>query len=299
MYIVLVFVLGAAFCAGWYLDNEIPGGFGAFWWLGLVVAWFIVVLSPALRQARYRVLMVSVAAIVLGIIILFYDATMGTYLSGVVLLLMLLLARHLGGGAGGRAPTWAALAIALSLTWMPIPLNQVTIKLPNLSAGTYLSLYATPDREPLQDGRFFNRLDDHQELLVGLGTQIWLDYPFPAPLLRVDILREKIVIRIMAISYESRIAYLDLPLLSVEGEALMGLKDSGLGAAFGTQMEKGRLMIDRLQVDNPAWIELPDLDNQQVSLKNRIVVILVRVLVWLIVAAGLLLWSPFLMRRRA
>ena len=225
----------------------------------------------------------------------FYDATMTTYLSGSVMLLMGLFGRRLGGESRGKTTFILAGAVALSLVWMPVPLNRVTVGLPNLSAGTYLTLQTTPDQEPLPDGRFFNRLDNHQELIVGLGTQIWVDYPHEPPLLRVDILREKIVIRILSIRYESRIAYLDLPMGSIEGEALMQLKDSGLGEPFGKQMEKGRLLIDGLSVEGPAWIQLPDPSGLPISMAERTMVVLVRLLVWLIVAAGILLWSPFLM----
>jgi hypothetical protein len=297
VYSILVIVVGAALAAGHYLDNDIPGGFGAWWWVGLVAAWLVAGFSGMLRQAPYRVPIAVIAGLLLGLIIRFYDATMTAYLSGAVMLFALLLGRRLAGGQAGRAAALVTLGVAISLTWMPVPLNRVTVKLPNLSAGTYLSLYTAPDRKPLQDGRFFNRLDDHQELIVGLGTQIWFGTPHDAPLLKVDILREKIVLRFISVRYETRIAYLDLPLFSLEGEELMRLADSGIGQPFGLQMEKNRLLIDRLRVDNPAWIQLPHMDDHALPLKNHAAVILIRLLVWLIVVLGLIRWSPLPMGR--
>ena len=298
MNVLVSLIFATAIAAGHWLESDLAMGAGWFWWGGLVAGYLLVCLWQPAQLHRFRLPITGVSGLLLLGVVYFYDATMTIYLSGVILLFVWILTRWLDGSSLGRQRLIGVIVlVSLSLLVLPVPINRITVKLPNLSAGTYLTIYASPEQEPGLDSVFFNRLDDHQELLAGLGTQIWFTQETAAPLLKIDILREKIVVRILSITYETRVAYLDLPLFSVEGEALLQLSDSGLGQPFQHGMEKNRLLIENLAVDKPAWIQLPPMEAHSLSAKDHAVIVLVRLLVWLIVALALLKWTPLSRRR--
>ncbi len=298
MYFLLVIVIAAALGAGSNLDNDIPDGVGAWWWIAMVAAWLGLGFSAAMRDSEWRTPIVLGSGLVMGLAIWLTDATMTTFISGVALLFALLLARWSGGGTsrGTAYVVWGFVALALVL--MPVAMNSITLKLPNLSGGTYLTLYSQPDEKPLWDGRYYNRLDNHNEVYAGLGIQTWLGYPHDAPLLRIDILREGIVLRIISVTYEARLGFLDLTLMKLEGEDLMQLESSDLSPSIQRQMRRNMLLIDQIPFEEPGWIRLPPLDETNIPWQSHAMAIAVRLLFWLILALGLFYWSPAAMERK-
>lgn len=293
MTLITSLILAAILGGGYWLDSDISSIPGRFWWGGLVAAYLLLGLSR--RYWRHPLALPLIAGA--GLVMLgagwFYDDMMTAYVSGAVMLFIVVVVRHLCGWSNNRRlPLAITGLVALSLVLLPVSVNRITVKLPNLSGGSYLTIATSPNQAPRTDARFFNRLDYHQELHAGLGTQIWFGQEHDPPLLRIDILREKIVIRIISIIYETRVAYLDLPLFTLEEKDLLRLTDSGLGQPFRHQMENDVLLIDNLIVDRPAWIQLPHMEDHDLPLVSRLAVILARLLIWSMIAFAILRWVP-------
>jgi hypothetical protein len=297
VYIFLTALSTLVLCVGLWLDNEILSPVLRFWWLAIVAGYLAVCLLPPMTRLRVRwklPMMVTGGVVILGIIVLF-DDTLTIYLTGVVLLFILLFAEYLDidteAGKSSSSISLVAL-VAFALLILPVAINRVVVKLPNLSADTYLTVYSTLNEQPDVNAVFSNLIDDHLELTVGLGTQFYFQQPHEAPLLKIEILREGIVVRILSISYQSRIAYLSLPLFHIEGDALERLVISSKGNRFNMEMEGNRLLVNQLELTTPVWIQLPHMDSHKISLKNHALAVLVRWLVWLIICFALIKWCP-------
>ncbi|MGB5709078.1 MAG: hypothetical protein WBM41_19890, partial [Arenicellales bacterium] len=248
-YKALVLLFSAVLCAGFWSDNTIHSLIPRFWWLTVVAAYGLLCLgSPILRlHSRWQILISATCGFLMLLSLLIFDDVITLYLCGAILLFGSLSALYLLNTPDVRSirPHLGVVAlIAAGLLILPIAVNRVVIKLPNLSAGTYLTLQASRDRKPGLSAQFFNRIDDHHELTVNLGTQLYFQQSHDAPLLRVDILRDKIVVRILSIRYDTRLAYVYLPLFEISGDSLSALEAADTNASFGLKMEPGRLLID-------------------------------------------------------
>lgn len=227
--------------------------------------------------------------------ILIFDDVITLYLCGAILLFGSLAVLYLLNTPDGRSirpHLGVAALIAIGLLILPIAVNRVVVKLPNLSAGTYLTLHAFGDSKPGLSAQFFNRVDDHHELTVNLGTQLYFQQSHDAPRLRVDILRDKIVVRILSIRYDTRLAYVYLPLFEISGDSLSALEAADMNASFRLKMEPGRLLIDRLDVTTPVWIQLPHMEKHVMTTGQTAAVLSARLLLWILICFGLISWAP-------
>lgn len=268
-----------------------------FWWVTVVAAYGLLCLgSPILRlHSRWQFLISATCGSLMLLSLLIFDDVITLYLCGAILLFGSLAALYLLNTPVGRSirPHLGVVAlIAVGLLILPIAVNRVVVKLPNLSAGTYLTLHASGDSKPGLSAQFFNRIDDHHELTVNLGTQLYFQQSHDAPQLRVDILRDKIVVRILSIRYDTRLAYVYLPLFEISGDSLSALEEADMNASFGLKMEPGRLLIDRLDVATPAWIQLPHMEIHAMTTGQTAAALSARLLLWLFICIGLISWAP-------
>ena len=282
-----------ALVAAFLLNNAIPGQIGRYWWLPLLAAFIYLCLRPRCRllPPRHRATTILSSAAAIGFVVWYFDDTMAAFMVGAILLFVLLLAHHITGHKSPPQKKESAVIlglVGLSLIWLPISVNRIEVTLPNLSADTYLTLYQSSTDKPAMDARFYNRIDDHLQLTVGLGTQIYFDHPHPAPLLEIEILRQRIVVRIISISYQYRIAYLDMELLNLSGDALTQLQPARPDADFRLQMEREVLLVDHLTTNQSARIQLPTLPQQRLPLGSQVLICLVRLMVWLIIGFAMI-----------
>ena len=296
MYLFLVLLSAIALSAGFWLDNPILHPVLRWWWVFLVAAFIVVSLQSPLRSQppAHRNLIVLCCAGSMMAFILFTSSTMLIYLAGTILLLAWIVATRLNRTVANVAqgsPWLLIVLIAIALGLLPIAINRVQVRLPNLSAGTLLTLYQSSDDSPLLDAQFYNRINDHQEIVASLGTEILFQQPHDAPLLQIQILRPKIVVRLVSIEYETRLAYYRLPLFRLTGERLLQLQVAEQSAPFNMQMDHGRLLIDQLSTSHPAMIQLPHMDDHSIPYSSRAVVVGARILLWLMICFGLMKWA--------
>ena len=280
-----------------FVDNSISGPLGWLWWIPLLIGyiWLCFGASFAAISNPWRTGFAVVAGLLMFLIVLIYEDTLTIYLCGAILLFFHLAARYFtkdGPITSGRYQSAMILLVVISLLFLPVSVNRVVVKLPNLSAGTYLTLYNYGDKRAGPGRQFFNRIDNHHELNVSLGSQLYFQQPHEPPRLRIDIIRDKIVVRILSIRYDTRLAFLYLPLFEISGDSLSVLESVDASAPYRLTMEQNNLLIDRLETENPAWIQLPHMVHHTLSIEDHVKVLLTRLLVWLIVCFGLIRWAP-------
>lgn len=279
------------------LDNSIDGPVAWIWLVPIVIGYtlFCFGASVAAISNPWRLFFVIASGLLMSLVVLIFNDTLTIYLCGVILLSFHLAAVYSRKGGlltSNRFELIVILLVATSLLLLPVAINRVVVKLPNLSAGTYLTLYNDGDKSAGPGRQFFNRIDNHHELNVSLGSQLYFQQPHEPPRLRIDILRDKIVVRILSIRYDTRLAFLHLPLFNISGNSLESLKPVGVDATYRLQMEQNNLLIDHLDTVSPAWVQLPHMDHHTVSIRDHVKVMLARLLVWLIVCFGLIKLAP-------
>ena len=295
---ILIAVAVICLCAGFWADNEIHSLLFRFWWLPLVAAYVIVCRSRELEsltgQWRNAIVIGLVAAILLGIY--FFDDTLKVYISGVLLLFSYTLIRYLSPDQtdSKRLGAGLILLVALSMILLPVAINRIVVKLPNLSGGTTLTLIDSDFGKPGIDAEFFNQGDDHYELTVNLGSQIYVQQQHIAPLLEIDILRPDIVVRVLSISYQSRLGYLDIPLFELTGNALMSVSvtDTANGNLAGLSMDRERLLISQLVPDLTTRLQLPHMQGHFFSVVQQATLVAARLIIWLLICLVLFRWAP-------
>jgi hypothetical protein len=285
------------------IDSSIIGFVGWLWWIPLVIGYiWLCVKSPVVHLSpHWRFIVAFGCGVMMMLIALVYDDILTIYLCGVTILFGFLAARYLDPDSvisSSRFQITVMVLVTISLLILPVSINRVIVKLPNLSAGTYLTLYDSIKKDADLSAQFFNRIDDHHELTVSLGSQWYFQQPHQAPRLRIDILREKIVVRILSIRYDARLAFLHLPLFEISGDSLSVLEAVEPGAPYRLQMEQNNLLVDRLEPGKPAWIQLPHMDDHTLSVWDHAKVLLVRALLWLMVCFGMISWAPVVWKRR-
>jgi len=284
-------------------DNTIVGPIGWLWWIPLVIGyiWLCAKTSVLRLPPHWRSIVAFGCGFVMMLTALIYDDILKIYLCGVIILFGFLAARYLDPDSdisSSRFQITVMVLVTISLLVLPVSINRVVVKLPNLSAGTYLTLYDSSEKNTDLSAQFFNRIDDHHELTVSLGSHWYFQQPHQAPRLRIDILRENIVVRILLIRYDARLAFLYLPLFEISGDSLSVLETVENSAPYRLQMEQNNLLIDRLEPDRPAWIQLPHMDDHTLSIWDHAKILLVRFLLWLMVCFGMISWAPILRKRR-
>ena len=281
---------------GFILDAE-TGGYAQFWWVPIL----FILLTAAIWQPFQNLSTVLHLAVSGGItftllgIIVFLDDTMTIYLVGAILLFGLLGIRYYNGKIQKvlrKEIILVFLAIMLSLIWLPISINRVVVTLPNLSAGTYITIHKSMDDKPILDSRFYNYIDDHLRLPIHLGTQIYFQSPHDAPLLSIETLRERIVIRILSISYQYRLGFADLSFFEMDGEGLLALEQLNPNAAYRLQMDENALLIDNLNTEKPALVQLPHMDDHNISILEGLLVRAARVVFWCVICFALIFLCP-------
>lgn len=304
IYFVTIVLISILLLIGFWLDNEIDSPIFRFWWLPLIAAYIGLCVRPQLASMPiiWGFLLGAGSGCMILVILVAFDDTLTVFLSGVVILFCHLALEYLGDNASSAPARFKFLTlvlVAISLLILPISVNRVVVILPNLSAGTYLKLHGPEEELADLSAQFFNRIDYHHELTVSLGSQWYFQHPHQAPRLRIDILRDKIVVRIISIRYDTRLAFLHLPLFEISGQSLMLLQAVDKGAPIRLRMEGDNLLIDRLTTDTPGWIQLPHMENHTLSSENHFLILLVRLAVWLLVCFGLIGWSPAAPRMRS
>ena len=296
-YFVTIVLISLLLLIGYWLDNEILSPIFRLWWLPLIAAY--VGLSVRAKQSDlsklWKYLIAGGSGCLMLLTLFLFDDILTIYLSGGVVLFCHLTIEYLCNDtspARDRSMLVTIVLVAISLTILPVSVNRVVVTLPNLSAGTYLTLHESEEDVADLSAQFFNRIDDHHELTVSLGSQWYFQQPHQAPRLRIDILRDKIVVRLISIRYDTRLAFLHLPLFEISGDSLKSLEAIDGDASIRLHMERDKLLIDRLETDKPAWIQLPHMENHTLSSANYFLIWLVRLTLWLLICFGLISWSP-------
>ena len=297
LYVLMVALIASLLVVGFWIDNEIISPISRLWWLPLIAAYAGLTMGSrfALLPIPLRSSIAGGCGLLMLLTLTIFDDILTIYLCGATILFCHLAAVFLvknGSPPSARLMFVIIVLIAVSLFILPVSINRVVVKLPNLSAGTYLTLHESERASADLSAQFFNRIDDHHELTVDLGAQLYFQQPHQSPLLRIDIHRDKIVLRILSIRYDTRLAFLHLPLFEISGESLLSLQVIDKGAPIRLQLERQKLLIDRLEVDNPGWVQLPHMDIHTISGKNHFLILLVRLIVWIIVCFGLISWAP-------
>jgi len=291
---ILVAFFAAVLGVGFWLDNAILHPILQFWWLFLVAAYLL--LCVQLPESRHRFilpsLIVTTTAALTLLSIWLLDDVMTIYVVGAVFLI--------ASGVGNYAAAYPGTAvnqvvnrplvilIALTLVILPVSVNRILVKLPNLSAGTTLTLLENRNAVANLDARFYNRINDKLEIEVYLGSQFYVDQPHELPQLKIETGINKVVVRLLSISYEHRLAYVDLPLFELKEEGLLTLAPTDESAPIEMALDRIFLLMTGFKVGDPILLQLPDMGDQEVSLGNRALIVLFRLLLWGMICFALL-----------
>jgi len=295
---ILVAFFAAVLGVGFWLDNAILHPILQFWWLFLVAAYLL--LCVQLPESRHRFilpsLIVTTTAALTLLSIWLLDDVMTIYVVGAVFLI--------ASGVGNYAAAYPGTAvnqvvnrplvilIALTLVILPVSVNRILVKLPNLSAGTTLTLLENRNAVANLDARFYNRINDKLEIEVYLGSQFYVDQPHELPQLKIETGINKVVVRLLSISYEHRLAYVDLPLFELKEEGLLTLAPTDESAPIEMALDRIFLLMTGFKVGDPILLQLPDMGDQEVSLGNRALIVLFRLLLWGMICFAITVWLP-------
>jgi len=293
----LVAIFTVALGAGFWFDNAITHSYLQFWWVPLVAAY--VLLCTQLPTTVHRVLspatIASTAAILVLLSIWVFDDVLTVYLTGAIYLIAWGVAVYAANPgmiqSTSHNRTLVALII-LTLVILPISVNRIQITLPNLSAGTTITLHESVEVTPDLDARFHNRLNDKFEIEAYLGSQIYFQQPHDAPMLEIETSLNKVVVRLMTISYQHRLAYLDLPLFELRGDDLLKIEVTEEGARVNAERDRAFLLLTGFEPGKPVWLQLPHMQHHDIALSNHALIVLYRVLLWLIICFAISVWLP-------
>lgn len=294
MYVLLVILFAAAGSVAFWMDSQISHSPLQFWWLAIVAAYLLNCLDIALRDLgpRVRLLLAACSGLLILVCIHLFDDLLTAYLCATALVVSNLAGWHLEtvqGAKQNRVTSVVLAMLVIALVLLPLSINRVEVRLPNLSAGTSLTLVTDSDERPSLDAEFVNRTDDHLPLTTYLGTQIYPGEGQSAPRLRIDIIRDFIVVRIISIRFQSHIGFIDTTLFGAELERLI---ETNKDAGYAMEMEGESLLITGLEVGQPAMIQLPAVDTYRFSLKERILSTVIRLLLLALIWYAVLAWAP-------
>ncbi len=286
-------MIGASF---WF-DNAITHPILQFWWLLLVAAYVACCLTLPESVHRFisRIQIAVVSAVFVLTSIWVFDDIMTIYFSGVILLVSWGLGAYAATANGLQTDALnrtVMVLVSVALVILPVSVNRILVKLPNLSAGTSITLYESEGITPNLDDRFYNRMNDKLEIEVYLGSQIYFEQPHEAPKLKIETSIAKVVVRLLSISYQHRLAYMDLPLLELTGEELLQVKLSERGGTVDMEMDRIFLLLSGFKVGEPVWLTLPSLESIELDTMNRLLIGFFRLLLWLVICFATSVWLP-------
>ncbi|MGI9319027.1 MAG: hypothetical protein ACR2QW_17000, partial [bacterium] len=145
VYKSLVALIALALLIGFWQDNSIGSSLSLLWWIPIIVAYLYLCLNSPISHLppRLQYAVAGVSGVLILLSLYLFDDVLTVYLAGAIILFGLLVTRYLldGDRSGSRRSQLAVvLLIAGSLLFLPVSVNRVVVKLPNLSAGTYLTL---------------------------------------------------------------------------------------------------------------------------------------------------------------
>ncbi len=298
MFNILVAFFAAALGVGFWLDNAILHPILQFWWLLLVAAFLLLCIQ--LPESRHRFIQPPLIVATTGVLALLsiwlLDDVMTIYVVGAIFVT--------AAGVGNYTATYPGtgfnqvidkplmILIAITLVILPVSVNRILVKLPNLSAGTSITLLENKEAIADLDARFYNRINDKLEIEVYLGSQFYIDQPHEVPLLKIETGINKVVVRLLSISYEHRLAYVDLPLFELKEERLLDLQLVSDSAPVEMEIDRIFLLMSGFKVGDPVLLQLPHMDSHEVSLGNRLLIVVFRLLLWAIVCFSVVVWFP-------
>ena len=297
MYPVLIAILATVIGIGFWIDNEITHPIMQFWWLALPLA--CLVSYRTLPEygvtwiGRTSVAIISALLIILCLVAL--DDLMVIYLVGVICLVTCCTSDYMVGESsdrGNASVVAVVIAVLLTLLVLPVSVNRILVKLPNLSAGTTLTLSESRDQLPKLDARFYNSINDHLEIETYLGSQYYLGQDYQPPLLRIDTTIKKVVIRLLSISYQHRLAYVDLPLFEIEDEDFSRVEIAENSGPARLGKDRIYLLVDKMVPGESVWLQLPGIEGLKISLLDRALVVIFRWLFWGMLVLAILVWAP-------
>ena len=296
---ILAIILALLQAAFFYSENEIQHAVYQFWWLPIVVIYLAFALKWLQNEQgnRLAAIVIVIAAGLLPVILgwLFHD-TMTTYLSGAWFLILAAIYFYLHSTERAEAVKYYRLTgalITISLILLPISINRISVKLPNLSADSYFAVYQSVDKKPIQSAHYFQRIDDHEDLKFYLVTQVYFEQPHEPPLLQLKIGREHIRILIQEIRYEYAVGFFKLSLFKMIGGELDQIKlaPESDPARFEVPPRIGAI-IDQFKVGDTVWLQLPHMAEHEIELQQQAAVRVVRFLFWLLIWGAIIVWRP-------
>lgn len=297
MFLILVACFATALGAGFWFDNAIAHSVYQYWWVWLVLGYIVFCwqLPKTSHRSINRMLIATVSAAILLLVIWYFDDVMTIYVTGIVYLTAWGVGCYSTSSRDGQFSTLnrpVTVLVTIALIVLPISINRILVKLPNLSAGTTIALQESESSKPDLDAIFYNRINDKFEIEVYLGSQIYFQQPHETPKLKIETTIPKVVVRLLSVSYQHRFAYLDLPLFELTEDDLLRLELTSDGVSVEIVRDRIFLLLSGFQVNEPVWLKLPHMESHEINLANQGLIVFFRVLIWLVICFGIAIWLP-------
>ncbi len=281
-----------------YNDSVINHPVLQFWWLLIIAIFLLFVFQPAIKNNANSIrgkLIIGFAGLIPALIVWLFNDLLTLYLCGAWFLLLLANLNYLCPATVSNKKLLAkvTILIGIALLILPISINRISILLPNLSGGSHFAVFTSMDEKPPRSAYFYRRLASRNALKIYLNTQVYFNQDHQAPLLRLSIDREHIVIAIQNIIYEHAMGFMKFSLQKFNEGNLGGLTlTPNSDKVYLTNPDGYGVVVQGMKIGEEAWIQLPHMDNHQFPTRDQMIIYAVRLFFWALIWLGIWSWRP-------
>ena len=183
--------------------------------------------------------------------------------------------------------------VSLSLLLLPVGINMVSVKLPDLSGMTHFTIYNDLDDHPIPAAHFYQSRVNFEEQWINLSSKYFPEKNTAAPLLELRNDQEGVKFFIENIKYRHSLGLFDKTLYDINARNIQKITPHPASdTTIITHPKLGGIIIEGLAIDNKIWLQLPRIPEGSISTSDKATIITMRLLFWLLVIAAVAVWRP-------
>ena len=289
-----IILLAVAF----HFDNNINHTIFRFWWIPIIAGFVylqIRIVNDIACSAKSKQIFNGVSIIAVLLFVLLFNETATLFLCGIWMLITTATKLYLCRSAENSKKPFLTIGalISLSLLLLPVGVNMVSVKLPDLSGMTHFTIYNDFDDHPISAAHFYQRQVNFEEQWVNLSSTYFPEKNTDTLLLELRNDQDGVKFFIENIKYRHSLGLFDKTLYDIGAKNMHKITPHPASDATTiTRPELGGIIVEDLAIDNRIWLQLPGISENSISNSDKIIIITMRLLFWLLVMTAVAVWRP-------
>ena len=194
----------------------------------------------------------------------------------------------------GKNEKWIiAGLVSAALLLQPVDINRISIKLPSLSPQAHFTIYQDTKDTPVLSSHYYQRPRSDKEIEIPLSAEYQPTPNQSAPLLKITSDQDRIIYVLQDVQYSHALGLFKKTLLKVGEANMSNLKPlPSSDTADVSYPEIGGMRIENLWQNESIWIQLPQMPQTGISLKDKATIKAVRLLLWFFIFWVAVSWRP-------